>query len=78
MPNLQTVTEVSTGIRGAKVIICSASGKYVKSPNCNRAVGTGIRGGKVIICCVSEQYVKSPNCNRVVITCMKELQIPGL
>ena len=33
--------KIDSGIRGAKVIICCVSEKYVKSPDCNREVDIG-------------------------------------
>ena len=33
--------KIDSGIRGARVIICCVSEKYVKSPDCNREVGIG-------------------------------------
>ncbi|XP_033738373.1 uncharacterized protein LOC117325949 isoform X2 [Pecten maximus] len=41
--------KIDNGIRGSKVVICCVSGKYAKSPNCNREVNLAVNLGKPMI-----------------------------
>ncbi|XP_071110008.1 uncharacterized protein [Haliotis cracherodii] len=52
--------KIDQGIRAAKIIICCVTGKYAKSPNCNREVNLSVSLGKPIIPLLMEKLSWPP------------------
>ncbi|XP_046550236.1 uncharacterized protein LOC124260037 [Haliotis rubra] len=52
--------KIDKGIRAAKLVICCVTGKYAKSPNCNREVNLSVSLGKPIIPLLMEKLSWPP------------------
>ncbi|XP_067667243.1 uncharacterized protein [Haliotis asinina] len=52
--------KIDQGIRAAKLVICCVTGKYAKSPNCNREVNLSVSLGKPIIPLLMEKLSWPP------------------
>ncbi|XP_046377986.2 uncharacterized protein LOC124150107 [Haliotis rufescens] len=52
--------KIDKGIRAAKIVICCVTGKYAKSPNCNREVNLSVSLGKPIIPLLMEKLSWPP------------------